>query len=127
MTSPLRSMVSALVLVVAHLSNACAQSGGASKLTLQGPAEQSATPVVRDALNRPCLDVEAAARAHTVNKNLFDHVISVRNRCARLIKVKVCYFNSDNCRTSNIGGYQREDVILGTMTVNTFRYSISQK
>src|SRR5438874_10992677 len=65
-----------------------AQTMGQSRLTLQGPAEQSYKPVVRDALGRPCLDVEAAARVHVVNPALVDHVVSLRNGCSRSVSVK---------------------------------------
>lgn len=97
------------------------------RLMIQGPAEQSQSSVIRDALGRPCLDIEAASRAHTVNRQLFDHVISIKNQCPKLVKVKVCYFNSDTCRSADVGGYRREDLILGTTTVTSFRYSIIQK
>lgn len=94
----------------------------------QGPAESSSSPVIRDALNRPCLDVDAIARAHLVNKDMLDHVVSVKNNCARVIKVKICYYDGDRCKDFSIQGYQRIDTILGTMMkVGTFRYSLSQK
>ncbi|UPJ78946.1 hypothetical protein IVB16_29455 [Bradyrhizobium sp. 183] len=100
----------------------------ASKLTMQGQAEQSNTPAIRDALGRPCLDVEAAARPHTINPEMMDHVVSVKNNCARLIHVKVCYYNADRCNEVNIAANKRADTVLGTMrNVKFFRYSIQQK
>ncbi|WP_156446749.1 hypothetical protein [Bradyrhizobium yuanmingense] len=98
------------------------------RLTMQGPAEQGAAPVPRDALGKPCLDVEAAARAHVINSNMIDHVISLRNNCPRLIRAKVCYFNSDRCNDVIVQGYKRADTILGSMNgIKFFRYSILQK
>lgn len=120
----------ALALVGWTFCTAYAQTSNPSgpRFTLQGPAEQSASPVIKDALNRPCLDIEAASRAHTVNPRLFDHVVSIKNRCARPIKVKVCYFNSEDCRSADLGSNQRQDLILGTMAnVTSFRYSIGQR
>lgn len=102
-------------------------NAGRPRFTIQGPADQSAMPVIRDALNRPCLDTEAISRAHIVNTAIFDHVVSIKNRCVRLIKVMVCYSNSDICKKADIGGYQREDLILGTAKMNYFRYTIIQK
>ena len=98
------------------------------KFTLQGPAEQSSGVVVRDALGRPCLDTEAAARAHVVNPNVLDHVVSVKNNCPKIIKAKICYFQSDRCVEISVPSYGRSDAVLGTMTgVRTFRYSLYQK
>ena len=98
------------------------------RLTMQGPAEPSSWPIIRDALNRPCLDVEAAARVQVVNPDMVDHVVSVKNNCPRLIKVKVCYFNSERCNQVDVPGYQRVDVTLGSMRGNNyFRYMLQQK
>lgn len=120
-----------MIAILLGLQPACygqTNAQNAPHFKLQGPAEQSNSLVIRDALNRPCLDIEAASRAHTVNRELFDHVVSIKNRCTKLIKVKICYFNSENCKSVDMGSYQREDLILGTMTkVNSFRYSIYQR
>lgn len=95
---------------------------------MQGPAEQTGGPSLRDALGRPCLDVEAASRAHVVNPQMLDHVVSLKNNCLRQIGAKICYFNTDHCKDVVLPAYKRADIILGTMRgVNTFRYSISQK
>lgn len=99
-----------------------------SGLTLQGPAEQSVDPVVRDALGRPCLDIEAAAVPHVVDPQMLDHVVSIRNKCPRVIKAKVCYFNSQACNELTLQPYKRADTILGTMrAMKFFRYSIQQR
>lgn len=104
-----------------------AQALSGARLTVQAPAEQSNSNIVRDALNRPCLDVEAAARAHVVNPDLIDHVVSVKNNCPRLIKVKVCYFNSQHCNPFDVAGYKRVDTVLGTMTrIRMFKYTVFQ-
>ncbi|MCP2131429.1 MULTISPECIES: hypothetical protein [Bradyrhizobium] len=107
---------------------AYAQIGStSSRLTLQGAAEQSNKPIIRDALGRPCLDVEAAARAHIVNPQVVDHVVSVKNNCSRRINVKVCYFGSDRCNVFDLLGYKRMDTILGTMTgIKVFKYTVFQ-
>lgn len=100
---------------------------GTPSITMQGQAEDTGSPVIRNALGRPCLDVEAAARAHVVNPNMVDHLVSLKNNCPRLIKVKVCYFNSDRCNNIDIPPYKRADTVLGTTQIKFFRYSIFQK
>lgn len=97
-------------------------------LTMQGPPESSNSAVIRNALGKPCLDIEAAARAHVIDRDMLDHVVSVKNNCPRTIKVKVCYFDSDACNVFDIQAYKRVDTILGTMRkVSNFRYTITQK
>lgn len=122
-------VVFAILTGTESISSARAQATTpSSRLTLQGPADQAGTSVIRDALGRPCLDVEAAARAEVVNPEMLDHVVSVKNNCQRIIRVKVCYFNSDRCNEIVVQGYKRVDTILGTMRgVKFFRYSLMQK
>ncbi|TFV36378.1 hypothetical protein E4K66_24090 [Bradyrhizobium frederickii] len=97
-------------------------------ITMMGPAEASNASVIRDALGRPCLDVEAAARRQVVNPQMLDHVVSINNKCPRLIKLKVCYLKSDRCRELDLQSYKRVDTILGTMAgVSFFRYMILQR
>lgn len=66
--------------------------------------------------------------AHVTNPDMLDHVVSVKNNCPRLIKVKICYFQSDRCREADVRGYGRVDTVLGTMMkIREFRYSLFQK
>lgn len=118
--------VSILLVTSAHAQS---NTPSTSSLTMQGPAEQSGVRPIRDALGRPCLDIEAAARSHVVNPNVVDHVISLKNGCSRNIKVKVCYYHSDQCKESEVQGYKRVDTILGTMTKasSIFRYTVFQR
>ncbi|MGY3363864.1 hypothetical protein ACVWZL_000989 [Bradyrhizobium sp. GM2.4] len=103
-------------------------NANSSKFQIQGPAEDTGAKIIRDGLNRPCLDIEAIARSHVVNPNMIDHVVSVKNNCSRMIKVKVCYLHSDHCKEFDLHGYKRIDTILGTMAnVTSFRYSLFQK
>ncbi|MDB5653467.1 MAG: hypothetical protein JWQ94_1080 [Tardiphaga sp.] len=105
-----------------------AHAQASSRLTMQGPAENAATAPIRDSLGRPCLDVEAAARAQIVNPETMDHLVSIKNNCAKSFKLKVCYFNSESCREVDLQPYKRVDTILGSMRGSSyFRYTISQK
>lgn len=116
---------------IAFPASAQSQSSAApsaSKFMMQGQAEQSNSSIIRDALGRPCLDVEAAARPQVVNPSMIDHVVSIKNNCPKMIRVKVCYHNSDRCNEATLSGYKRADTTLGTMrNVNFFRYSVHQK
>ena len=119
------SIFCALGLICAAPQSASAQQQS-SRLTLQGPAQQS-TSIVRDVLGRACLDVEAAARGHVANPNMLDHVVSIKNNCALRINVKICYAKTEICKTNEISGHMRLDVILGTqMNMKFFQYQITQ-
>ncbi len=121
----------AVGLLLFALHTAClaqTSSSTAAKFTIQGAAEPSNSVVIRDVLGRPCLDVEAIARSRTANLDTVDHVVSLKNNCPKLIKARVCYFNSDKCNQFDVQPYKRVDTVLGTMNhVKFFRYSIFQK
>lgn len=121
--------VGGLIVALIYSSSCYAQSEQKrSSFTLQGPAEQASLSIVRDPLGKPCLDIEAVARVHVANKDIVDHVVSVKNNCSRPIKLKVCYHNTQQCNALNVQAYKRVDTILGTMTkVTAFRYSVDQK
>lgn len=119
-------LIVGLALVIGSPANG-QSSRAAAGLTLQGPAEPTGT-VIKDALGRPCLDVEAVARPEVVNHEMLDHVVSIKNNCVRTVKVKLCYYNSQDCKQFDVQGYKRIDTILGTMKgINFFRYALYQR
>lgn len=110
------------------IAGAQCRAQNSSRFTLQGPADKGSSGPILDSLGRPCLDIEAAAKAHVVNPQMIDHIISIKNNCPSSIKVSICYFRSDRCVNSAVQGYKRLDTILGTMSgVRTFRYSVDQR
>jgi hypothetical protein len=101
---------------------------GQSRLTLQGPGQNSAVLTHRNPLGRPCLDIEAASRAHVINPNVYDHVVSVENKCLQRIKLQVCYYGTDHCIDVDVPGMQRKDVVLGIFpSLKFFRFSYREK
>jgi hypothetical protein len=99
-----------------------------SPLTMQREGENAGLTVHRDPLGRPCLDIEAASRAEVVNPNVYDHVISVYNRCLTQIKLHVCYYHSDHCIDMDIPGLQRKDTVLGIYPATQyFRFTYQEK
>jgi hypothetical protein len=99
-----------------------------SRLTLQGSGRNAAFSVHRDALNRPCLEIEAASRRHVINPDVFDHVVSVYNNCLMPIKLRVCYYKSDHCIDMQVSAKQRKDGILGIFpNMQYFRYSFREQ
>lgn len=113
---------------VVMTQNANPTSPFQSRLTLQNSGENAALAFHRDPLNRPCLDIEAASRRHVINPDVYDHVVSVYNRCLKPIKLRVCYYKSDHCIDMEVPGQQRKDGVLGIYPkMQYFRYSYREK
>jgi hypothetical protein len=99
-----------------------------SRLTLQNSGENAALTVHRDPLGKPCLSIEAASRSHVVNPAVYDNVVSVRNQCSKLIKLRICYYNSESCIDVEVAGRQRKDTVLGVRpNMQYFRYSYRER
>jgi hypothetical protein len=82
----------------------------------------------RDFTGRPCLDVAGYAKPHTINPNLFDHVITVLNHCPQRIAIDVCYYASPDCIAVSVPGDERREVVLGTMpSEKDFRFEFREK
>ncbi|RAI43661.1 hypothetical protein CH341_13145 [Rhodoplanes roseus] len=97
------------------------------RFSLQQGSNVGTSPVSKDALGRPCADIEAAARPHSSNPNVFDHVVSVVNRCLKPLKLSICYFGSVHCQFLDIPGTRRKDLVLGVYPgMKTFRYSYKE-
>src|SRR5882762_8142100 len=99
-----------------------------SRLTLQNSGENAALTVHRNALGKPCLNIEAASRAHVVNPDVYDNIVSFQNQCNIPIKVRVCYFGSESCVDVEVPALQRKDAVLGIRPRSQyFRYSYKEK
>jgi hypothetical protein len=82
----------------------------------------------RDFTGKPCLAVNAYARPHAVDPNLYDHVIIVVNTCPLQIAIQVCYYHSRDCLPVEIPGDERKEAILGTMpSVKDFQFEFREK
>ena len=75
-----------------------------------------------------CLSVGGFARPHFVNKQLFDHVITVKNDCAQRIALQVCYYQSEDCINIQVPGDETKQAVLGTLPrMATFRFEFREK
>jgi hypothetical protein len=82
----------------------------------------------RDFTGKPCLIVGAFARPHTINPQLYDHVITATNGCPQRIVMRVCYYQSEDCIQMEVPGSQRREAILGTLpSAKDFRYEFQEK
>ncbi|MDC7786717.1 hypothetical protein PQJ75_08280 [Rhodoplanes sp. TEM] len=82
----------------------------------------------KDSIGRICLDVETIARGRAVNPNLFDHIVSVENRCPKVIKVRVCLHRTERCTRVEVPGLTRRDAVIGIGTgTEITRYVYSEQ
>lgn len=99
-----------------------------SRLTLQNSGENAALTVHRNSLGKPCLNIEAASRAHVINPDVYDNIVSFQNQCNILIKVQVCYFGTESCVNVEVPAQKRTDAVLGIRPHSQyFRYSYKEK
>jgi hypothetical protein len=62
---------------------------------------------------KPCLAIQGYAKQELVNKNIYQHLIRTANNCVQNIKVRVCYYNTDDCILVNVPPLERREDILG--------------
>jgi hypothetical protein len=99
-----------------------------SRLTLQNDGVNSGLTVHRSPLGKPCLNIEAASRAHVINPDVYDNVVSVKNQCGKTINLRICYYKTDSCTDVEVRGYQRKDVVLGVRPhMQYFRFTFKEK
>jgi hypothetical protein len=84
--------------------------------------------VHRDFTGQPCLEVGGYAQPHVIDPTLYDHIITVLNRCPQRIALEVCYYQSQDCIPMQVPGDERKDAVLGTMpSEKDFRFEFREK
>jgi hypothetical protein len=121
-----------LILLAAVSGSASAQSGTSAAFGGNIPTfgASAGTEILRHRgpTGNPCLDVGGFARPHTVNKKLYDHVITAQNNCAQSITMQICYYGSQDCLSMDIPGGERKEAILGTLpSIRDFRFEFREK
>jgi hypothetical protein len=66
-----------------------------------------------NAFGKPCIQYDTAARALLVDKNVFDYVVAVTNKCPRAIKVQICQKGGTGCSAVMVQAYRSTDVVMG--------------
>jgi len=113
-------------LTVALLSVALSRS-----LATEGPGIAESDVGTRkhlDFAGKPCLRSEGVARPLVSNPRIMDHAVSLDNHCAEAIRVKVCYYRSDDCTEVVVPGYGRKDQVIGVFpAMQLFRYEVQEQ
>jgi hypothetical protein len=82
----------------------------------------------RDFTGRPCLDVAGYAEPHMIDRNLYDHIVTVLNHCPQRIDIAVCYYESEDCIPMSVPGNERKETVIGTMPAEKdFRFEFREK
>jgi hypothetical protein len=82
----------------------------------------------RNAMGKLCLNVYGYARPYPTNQNLFDHVIVASNSCTQVIRMRVCYYRTQDCIAMEIPSRGRKEAVLGTLpAMKDFRYEFRER
>jgi hypothetical protein len=62
------------------------------------------------------------------NPRILSHSVSLDNHCSDRIKVKVCYYKSDECTDVEVPGHSRKEQIIGVFpAMQLFRYETKEQ
>jgi hypothetical protein len=64
-------------------------------------------------LGKPCLTIAGYAKPETVNKNIYQHWISAANNCGQIVRVRICYFETEDCIVMSVPPWDRKESVLG--------------
>ena len=115
-------MAAAAIVVVSSFSQPAAAQG-------LGIAESDAAARKhRDFAGKPCLQTEGVARPLASNPRILNHAVSLDNHCNDAIKVRVCYYRSDDCTEVSVPGHARKEQIIGVFpAMQLFRYEVKEQ
>ncbi|MBV8922904.1 hypothetical protein [Bradyrhizobium sp.] len=82
----------------------------------------------RDFAGKPCLQTEGIARPLASNPRILNHAVSLDNHCNDAIKVRVCYYRSDDCTDVSVPGHARKEQVIGVFpAMQLFRYEVKEQ
>jgi hypothetical protein len=77
---------------------------------------------------KPCLTLEAYSKTQVINKDIYEHWVGATNSCGQHIKVKVCYYETEDCIVMDVPPYDRQDSVLGIYpALKDFRYDAKEQ
>jgi len=81
-----------------------------------------------DLAGKPCLETSGSAIPLASNPKIQSHLVSLSNRCIDLIKVKVCYYKTDDCIDVEVPGRSRKEQVLGVFPeLQQFKYQVKEQ
>jgi hypothetical protein len=77
---------------------------------------------------KPCIKIEASARPQTINPHIFEHWVAVTNSCGEIIRMKICYHNTQECIMVDAPPWGRQDKVLGIFpALKEFGYDYTEQ
>jgi hypothetical protein len=81
-----------------------------------------------DFAGKPCLETTGLSQPLASNPRILNHVVSFDNRCFDTIKVKVCYYHTDECTDVQVPPRGRKEQIIGVFpAMQQFRYEVKEQ
>jgi hypothetical protein len=80
-----------------------------------------------DFAGKPCLASGSVSHPLASNPRIFNHAVSLDNHCVTAIKVKVCYYRTDECTAVQVPAHGRVEQIIGVFpAMEQFRYEVKE-
>jgi hypothetical protein len=81
-----------------------------------------------DLAGKPCLETTGGVHPLASNPKIYNHIISVENRCIEQIKAQICYHGTDNCMDVEVPGHSRKEQVIGVYpAMQQFRYDVKEQ
>jgi hypothetical protein len=90
---------------------------------MSGPSAQ----LHHDVYGRVCIDIHGYSEPQKTNADIFNHMLLIANDCSMLIKLHVCYYQSEHCIDVVAPPYARTLETLGIFPhMQDFRWEYSE-
>jgi hypothetical protein len=77
---------------------------------------------------KPCLSLYGYTQAQKINPNIFEHWVGVTNACGQTIKLKICYYKTQDCIPVDAPPWGRKEIVLGIYpALKDFRYDAKEQ
>ena len=81
-----------------------------------------------DLAGKPCLETSGSAIPLASNPKIQSHLVSLSNHCLDLIKVKLCYYKTDDCTDVDVPGRSHKEQVLGVFPeLQQFKYQVKER
>jgi hypothetical protein len=92
------------------------------------PTQSDLTKHHMSPLGKSCLTISGYAKAETANKNIYQHLIKAANGCGQNIKVRVCYYQTQDCVLVSVPPWENKTAILGIFpALKRFRFEAKEQ
>jgi hypothetical protein len=77
---------------------------------------------------KPCLSLESYAKSQVINSHIFEHWVSATNICGQNIKLRICYYKTQDCIAVDVPPWGHKDSVLGIYpALQDFRFDATEQ